>query len=789
MMELKKIKLRNFKQFSSGDLNLNDSDNLDILIGPNNSGKTTFMEALTKFLTRKDNNHFFSTYDFPISLHSKLNKKFKKLYELYLKRDKEIDGVDLEKNIEEFNNIYKDFKLLLPYLEIKFEYEIRELPIVRRFLYALDSHQESEKLINFAIMYKPKDINELLVAYHEYLNEIKELEKEVEEKSREPRNELIRGHFSHNLIDFLQRENSLNQYFNCVVFVLNPYRNKEKNDDLSKYFDDFFNNYSKTEFENIEKLIQVNTIPAGRYLNDVDYEGRSIDVSEKSIGKHTRISQLINSLAKKEISPDENSPIKLTDIERIFLIEKLSIENNLKCIFEEKLNPLVSRFYGYPNIESPRLEVFPDIDLNTTIKNEASIQLTMEEGESNKTLPESYNGLGYRQLLFLHLRILKYLRDFKEKKNKGEVHFHLLLIEEPEVNLHAPIKRVLIEDISRQFNNEFSQVILSTHSNHLIEQVKFEQLHYIKTNNNESEILNLDKIKLQDNKPGFSNNRFIQKYFELHSHDIFFADGIIVVEGNSEHTLIPHYIKNDKEFKNLKNKYISFLNVGGAYIHKLLPLFEILKKPVLIITDIDSGDLEDIEEKDGNKTKRLKKNYIDPEKLDVQVTSNHLLKKYTNGDTSTTTIKELLNKGSGEYKSNQNIYIAFQNNKYKINKKSVYARTFEDAFALKNKKKFAELNYKEKFDVQGRGLLNSFKNIFSQKSGKINYGEKLFDAITNDKKSDFALDLIYYLTFKDNESDEKKPKNITNIFSLPKYIEDGLNWLTLQLNRGGNKND
>jgi len=182
MMELKKIKLRNFKQFSSGDLNLNDSDNLDILIGPNNSGKTTFMEALTKFLTRKDNNHFFSTYDFPISLHSKLNKKFKKLYELYLKRDKEIDGVDLEKNIEEFNNIYKDFKLLLPYLEIKFEYEIRELPIVRRFLYALDSHQESEKLINFAIMYKPKDINELLVAYHEYLNEIKELEKEVEEK-------------------------------------------------------------------------------------------------------------------------------------------------------------------------------------------------------------------------------------------------------------------------------------------------------------------------------------------------------------------------------------------------------------------------------------------------------------------------------------------------------------------------------------------------------------------------------------------------------------------------------
>lgn len=786
-MKLNCIRLRNYKQFSNSVLNLNGTDNIDILIGPNNSGKTTFMEALTKFLTRKSNSQFFfSTYDFPISLHSRLNEKFEQLYSLFLKRDDRIDGVDLDKNTEDFNEVYQNFTLALPYLELEFEYQIKELPAVKNFLYNLESHQIEEKLINFAIIYKPKEIYNLLEDYHKYLNEIEEL-KRISDKNKSG---LLNQHFPKNLIGFLQRDNSLNHYFNCEVYVLNPYRKKEKDGELSNNFEEIFNKYSKTEFKNIEELIQIDTITAGRYLNDVDYEGRSIDISEKSIDKYSGISQLINSLAKKEISPEENSSTKLTKIERNLLIEKLSLEEDLKKIFEENLNPLVGKFYGYPNLHSPSLEVFPDIDLNTTIRDEASIQLTMEEGDSNKTLPESYNGLGYRQLLFLHLKISNYLREFEEKRNNGEVHFHFLLIEEPEVNLHAPIKRVLIEDISRQFDNDYSQVILSTHSNHLIDQVKFEQLHYIKTNNNKSEILNLDQVKLHNSTPGASNNRFIQKYFELHSHDIFFADGIIAVEGNSEHTLIPHYIRHDKDFRKLNNKYISFLNVGGAYIHKLIPLFKVLDKPVLIITDIDSGTMEGTKNNNGNKTSSLKKDYVNLRLLDEQKTSNHLLKNYVNSNGSDASIEQLLKKGAGVYNSNNtNIYITFQHKKYEINGKPVYARTFEDAFALKNNEKFAEIDFKEEFDVLGRGLLTSFKNIFSQNDCEIDYEKKLFNTITNDKKSNFALDLIYYLTFKEDDSNENKPKNITEIFSLPDYIEKGLKWLSSQLEQGGDQDD
>lgn len=791
-MKLNKIQLKNYKQFSNSVLNFNGQVNIDILIGPNNSGKTTFMEALTKFLSRKSNGQFFfSIYDFPINLHSKLNEDFEKLYRLFLERDDKIDGVDLQKNKEDFNEVYKNFKLSLPYLELEFEYQIEELPAIKHFLYNLESHQKKEKLINFAIIYKPKNIYKLLKDYHRYLDKIEDLNeiKKSKKDSDCKTNRLLKQHFSKNLIGFLQRDNSLNKYFNCEVYVLNPYLENKKDGELANKFDEIFNKYSKTEFTNIEELIQIDTITAGRYLNDVDYEGRSIDISEKSIDKYSRISQLINSLAKKEISPEENSSIKLTKIERSLLIEKLSLEDDLKKIFEKTLNPLVSEFYGYPNLHSPSLEVFPDIDLNTTIRDEASIQLTMEDRDSNQTLPESYNGLGYRQLLFLHLKISNYLREFEEKRNNGEVHFHLLLIEEPEVNLHAPIKRILIEDISRQFKNDYSQVILSTHSNHLIDQVNFEQLHYIKVNDHKSKILNLEQVKLHDSKLGSSNNRFIQKYFELHSHDIFFADGIVVVEGNSENTLIPYYIKHDNYFKKLNSKYISFLNVGGAYIHKLIPLFEVLDKPVLIITDIDSGKIKNKVDNNKKEIGRPKKNPIDPKLLDELVTSNTLLKEYIGEDSSNVTIKQLLDRGPGQYKSHQNIYITFQHCEYKVNKKSVYARTFEDAFALRNSKEFADMDFKKEFDVQGRGLLTSFKNIFKKNDDKTDYGNELFKVITNDKKSDFSLDLIYYLTFKNNDSNEIKSKNITEIFSLPHYIEKGLVWLSRQLEQGGDQND
>ncbi|MFP3423221.1 AAA family ATPase, partial [Bacillus sp. SIMBA_161] len=65
----------------------------------------------------------------------------------------------------------------------------------------------------------------------------------------------------------------------------------------------------------------------------------------------------------------------------------------------------------------------------------------------NGNLPENYNGLGYRQLLYIYLKVKSYTQKFEKRKSEGEAFFHILLIEEPEANLHAPVQRVLIKEI------------------------------------------------------------------------------------------------------------------------------------------------------------------------------------------------------------------------------------------------------------------------------------------------------------------------------------------------------
>ncbi|MFP3648254.1 hypothetical protein, partial [Paraburkholderia sp. SIMBA_054] len=94
----------------------------------------------------------------------------------------------------------------------------------------------------------------------------------------------------------------------------------------------------------------------------------------------------------------------------------------------------------------------------------------------------------------------------------------------------------------------------------------------------------------------------------------------------------------------------------------------------------------------------------------------------------------------------------------------------EDAFALKNKEKFKTIDFKIDYGITGRGLLREFKNIFSEGEEDI-YSTKLFEAITGDKKSDFALDIIHYLTH------HNASLNITEEFHLPDYIDEGLSWL------------
>lgn len=78
--------------------------------------------------------------------------------------------------------------------------------------------------------------------------------------------------------------------------------------------------------------------------------------------------------------------------------------------------------------------------------------------------------------------------------------------------------------------------------------------------------------------------KFLRKHIKYKVPELFFADAIIFVEGITEHTLLQYYI--DKSIK-LNKYHISVVLVDGAHAKVYENLIIALKIPTLVITDID----------------------------------------------------------------------------------------------------------------------------------------------------------------------------------------------------------
>lgn len=77
---------------------------------------------------------------------------------------------------------------------------------------------------------------------------------------------------------------------------------------------------------------------------------------------------------------------------------------------------------------------------------------------------------------------------------------------------------------------------------------------------------------------------FLRKHIKYKVPELFFADAIIFVEGITEYTIIQYYI--DKNVK-LNKYYISVILIDGAHAKVYENLIKALAVPTLIVTDID----------------------------------------------------------------------------------------------------------------------------------------------------------------------------------------------------------
>lgn len=79
----------------------------------------------------------------------------------------------------------------------------------------------------------------------------------------------------------------------------------------------------------------------------------------------------------------------------------------------------------------------------------ASVHYAMDdssENEEGSSLPDRYNGLGFKNLIYMVIELLD-LHEQWMKTEEERPPLHLIFVEEPEAHLHAQLQQVFIREI------------------------------------------------------------------------------------------------------------------------------------------------------------------------------------------------------------------------------------------------------------------------------------------------------------------------------------------------------
>ena len=190
--------------------------------------------------------------------------------------------------------------------------------------------------------------------------------------------------------------------------------------------------------------------------------------------------------------------------------------------------------------------------------------------------PEINPGLGELNLLFIAAELLL----LKDDTDGG---LKLALIEELEAHLHPQAQLRLISYLQNEYNENDVQIIISTHSPILASKINLKNLILMK---------NGTGFDLAEGMTGLQKGDylFLQRFLDSTKANLFFAKGIIMVEGDAENILIP--VVADILGYPLEKCGISIVNVGSTAFLRYSGIM--VRKdgtdigiPVSVITDCD----------------------------------------------------------------------------------------------------------------------------------------------------------------------------------------------------------
>lgn len=679
-MEIKKIYIQHYRLLN--DFSLELKNDLSLIVGKNNCGKTSVLSVLEKIFNKNSNRNL-------VWEDIKLNHR-REIFES-IKRVSDIPDSELS-------------SILGINLQIWIQYsESDSYQNIQGFM--MDLNPENNFIIlEFSYIIPTKKLREISSLTCDFADDFSKFE------------------------SFMKK--NLNKFFEIQIYSrgYNPITQEmtEEKSDLH-------------EMKDVHKIIKVRGISASREVSNKENNHSLSKTSNRfyKLNNGEEINSKANNLLQSAILKADET------LTRAYSGDD-SVEGIFTSVFER-----VKRFGG--NDSESELAIHSSLSEKDILSNNTTLYYKHDDS----LLPETYNGLGYLNLYGIIFEIETLMADIKNEP----ADINLIYIEEPESHTHPQLQYIFIKnikDLLKEHNDELKesgdfsclQTLITTHSSHIVSDCNFDDLIYFKRDNGTavSKAFNSLKEEYGDEQLGY---KFVKQYLTLNSSELFFADKVICVEGDTERILIPtmmqkvdttNPINQASNTMPLLSQNISIIETG-AHSQVFRKLFDFLGIKVLIITDIDPAN------------KNEKNRLTSCSAVDATSTTNTSIKSFFNisGDEVFSIVAQ--KSAAEKITSDDRIRIAYQ---IPEDENGYQPASFEDAFISLNKQ----------FIINQKAGLIHFEALKDFDDSEIEDFYKFARDKVN-KKSAFASSLLYF------EGEE-------NTWKVPNYISEGLLWLREQ---------
>lgn len=680
-MKIFKIQIENFRLLKNFSIDLEDE--LSLVIGKNNTGKTSMLSALEKFLNQSEKNKFYFD-DFNID--------FKKELRDIIEGDVVSKDDYIEKGIK--------LKLFIQYTEMC------NLENVSRVMMDLDP-ENNFIVLGFEYILLFDKYVELRQDWREFIAH--EVQKKIENEKYRPKS----------LYDFLSQKHM--DYFKI-------YRKSiEINKDSQQVNEANFIDLDK-EMIGIKDIINFKYISARR------------EVANKEVDK-TLSMQTSKIYEKTETNSEQNKAVDN------FKDKLSETDNQLSDIYVNLFEEIIKKVSDLGGIKpnDSEIEIISNLQHRELLKGNTTVVYKHDENNKLPEHYNGLGYMNLICMIFeIEILIQEFKRE-KEKKpadinllfiEEPEAHTH------PQMQyvFIKNIKKLLQDGIQRQDGEQRSlQYIISTHSSHIVADSDFDDIKYLKKESCNNVIAKNLKDLRNEYDTETNEYQFLTQYLTISRAEIFFAEKAVLIEGDTERMLIPTIMKkidieDAREHKArgtkddnlpLLSQNISIVEVG-AYSQIFDQFIDFLGIKTLIITDLDAT--KEVENEKGQKT-RCSCPVSEGESYSNEAISHYFSKPTLTDLQGYPFRNKLFNKVDGSWINNPDGKLCIV---YQTAESGYNARSFEDAFIhinkdfVKGKKEsFKGLKNRDNFDEPAN---NAF--FLAQKCIK--------------KKTHFALDILFH---------------------------------------------